>query len=92
MKMTNNQGISASFWRGISTVAAIIVGVIYISNHITDTINEAVRPLKDQVEAVKQDVEALKPKMALNEYRIGLHEQLFKEFVKPEEVKPKNYK
>lgn len=89
--MSNSQ-ITPTFWRGLTTVSAVVVGVIYISSHITETINEAVKPLKDAVEIVKQDVEALKPKVALSEYRIGLHEQLIKEFVRPEDIKRKNYK
>lgn len=84
--------ISGGFYKGLMTVAMIVLGVLYIENHITSTINYSLAPLVRRIEYLESNLNEIKPIVLLDDYKIGLYESSVKEFVKPDEPKLTTHK
>lgn len=75
--------ITKDFWKNITTLAAIVVGVFYMQSKISDTIREELQPLKDEVKEIKQDLKTLEPKVQEHQIKINQFENYF---IKPKDV------
>lgn len=91
-------GISPGFYRNISTLGVIVLAVFYVVNEIKAEFNESLQPVKDYIERVDKKVDVIdaqvkivEPMVKLNDYRVNQHEQIMKEFLRPESIERKKY-
>lgn len=81
--------ISGNFWKNITTIGAVVVGIYFIQGKFTDSVKEVVAPLIEQIKKAQSDIEEIKPKVEKNTLLVNNHEEMLKEYLKMEAEKRK---
>lgn len=87
------QVLTNSFFKGLTTVAVIVGGVLYIEHSIKSSMDEVLAPyveksveMKKMVDNHTTEINVLKTKSDLNDYKWNIYENQIKDFVKPEDI------